>query len=177
MLLTILSRLNLKQWSCWIWSFFLTRPRIELEFSASVPYVLYTFEAADFFHLRNTDSVWHFFWRCPAVRRNKNQAWNTELPATITSNILIFQSQLKDYNRDLEDLRVSRDELLISARESEKKAKHLEADLIQAQEDFSASERQRRAAEMERDELHDELSGGLKDRWEDDDVIEWWRHN
>ena len=59
---------------------------------------------------------------------------------------------------------MSRDELLISARESEKKAKHLEADLMQAQEDLSASERQRRAAEMERDELQDELSGGLKDR-------------
>ena len=73
---------------------------------------------------------------------------------------------MKDYSRDLDEIRMSRDELLIHARESEKKAKHFETDLMQAQEDLCASERQRRAAEMERDELQDELSGGLKDRWE-----------
>ena len=64
----------------------------------------------------------------------------------------------------MDDLRLSHDELMISSRESEKKAKHLEAELMQAQEDLAASERQRRAAEAERDDLQDEISGGLKDR-------------
>ena len=75
------------------------------------------------------------------------------------------QAQLKESHRDLDDLRQSRDELLITARESEKKAKNLEADLMQAQEDLSASERQRKAAEAERDELQEELAGGLKDKY------------
>ena len=71
---------------------------------------------------------------------------------------------MKEYNREMDELRQSRDDLLIQSRETEKKAKNLEADLMQAQEDLSASERQRRAAEAERDDLQDELSGGLKDK-------------
>ena len=50
-------------------------------------------------------------------------------------------------------------------RDIEKKAKNYEADLMQAQEDLAAAERQRRAAETERDELQEELSGGLKDKY------------
>lgn len=64
----------------------------------------------------------------------------------------------------MDELRQSRDELVITGRDSEKKAKGLEADLMQAQEDLAASERQRRAAESERDDLQEELSGGLKDK-------------
>ena len=52
----------------------------------------------------------------------------------------------------------------MSARESEKKAKNLEADLMQSQEDHAAAERQRRAAESERDDLQEELASGLKDK-------------
>ena len=40
----------------------------------------------------------------------------------------------------------------------EKKVKTIEADMIQLQEDLSASERQRRAAETERDDLAEELA-------------------
>lgn len=77
-----------------------------------------------------------------------------------------LQNYLKDYYREMDDLRQSHDKLLVTAKDSEKKAKNLEADLIQAQEDLAASERQRKTAEMDRDELQDELSGGLKDRFD-----------
>ena len=64
----------------------------------------------------------------------------------------------------MEEAHHAREELMGQNREIEKKAKHYEADLMQAQEDLAASERQRRAAETERDELQEELSGGLKDK-------------
>ena len=78
---------------------------------------------------------------------------------------MTLQAQLKESHRDLDDLCQSRDELLITARESEKKANNIEADLMQAQEDLSASERHKKAAEAERDELQEELAGGLKDKY------------
>lgn len=41
---------------------------------------------------------------------------------------------MKDYQRELEDARAAREEVLGTAKESEKKAKSLEAELIQLQE-------------------------------------------
>lgn len=41
---------------------------------------------------------------------------------------------MKDYQRELEDSRAARDEVLSTAKESEKKAKSLEAELMQLQE-------------------------------------------
>lgn len=44
------------------------------------------------------------------------------------------QAQMKDFQRELEDARTSRDEIFATAKENEKKAKSLEADLMQLQE-------------------------------------------
>lgn len=41
---------------------------------------------------------------------------------------------MKDYQRDLDDARAAREEIFATARENEKKAKNLEAELIQLQE-------------------------------------------
>lgn len=60
--------------------------------------------------------------------------------------------------RDAEEVRLSRDELAVAAKDSERRLKQLEAELVQLQEDLASSERARRAAESERDELHEEIS-------------------
>lgn len=55
---------------------------------------------------------------------------------------------------------MARDEAISSFREREKRCKALEADLLQLQEDLAASERARKALQMERDELADEMANG-----------------
>jgi myosin protein heavy chain len=65
---------------------------------------------------------------------------------------------MKDYQRELEEARASRDEIFAQSKENEKKLKGLEAEILQLQEDLAASERARRHAEQERDELADEIS-------------------
>ncbi|XP_076225298.1 myosin heavy chain 10 isoform X3 [Nomia melanderi] len=69
-----------------------------------------------------------------------------------------LQAQIKDSTRETEEARAARDELAASAKETERKVKSLEADLMQLTEDFASSERARRAAENERDELQEELN-------------------
>lgn len=65
---------------------------------------------------------------------------------------------MKDFQREVEESRLSRDDLATQAKEAEKKQKLLEAELIQLQEDLASSERQRKTAESERDELHEEIN-------------------
>lgn len=48
--------------------------------------------------------------------------------------VLPFQAQMKDYMRELEDTRTSREEILAQAKENEKKLKSMEAEMIQLQE-------------------------------------------
>ncbi|XP_024223623.1 myosin heavy chain, non-muscle isoform X6 [Bombus impatiens] len=69
-----------------------------------------------------------------------------------------LQTQIKDCTRETEEARAARDELAASAKETERKVKSLEADLMQLTEDYASSERARRAAENERDELQEELN-------------------
>ncbi|KAK1877210.1 Myosin-10, partial [Dissostichus eleginoides] len=69
-----------------------------------------------------------------------------------------LQAQMKDYQRELEDARASRDDIFALSKENEKKLKSLEAEIVQLHEDLAASERGRRHAEQERDELQDEIS-------------------
>uniref|UniRef100_A0A8C1J0I4 Myosin, heavy chain 10, non-muscle n=1 Tax=Cyprinus carpio TaxID=7962 RepID=A0A8C1J0I4_CYPCA len=69
-----------------------------------------------------------------------------------------LQAQMKDYQRELEEARASRDEIFAQSKENEKKLKSLEAEILQLQEDLASSERARRHAEQERDELADEIS-------------------
>lgn len=100
---------------------------------------------------------------------------------------------MKDYQRELEDAHAAREEVLSSAKESEKKAKSLEAELMQLQEvrrlipntaltcstsqtckislvlpppqDLAAADRARKQAEAERDELADELASNASGKW------------
>lgn len=46
----------------------------------------------------------------------------------------VCQAQIKDYMRELDDTRVSREEILAQAKENEKKLKSMEAEMIQMQE-------------------------------------------
>lgn len=50
------------------------------------------------------------------------------------SVFLFKKAQMKDYQRELDDARAAREEIFATARENEKKAKSLEAELIQLQE-------------------------------------------
>lgn len=68
------------------------------------------------------------------------------------------QQQCKEATRDAEEARAARDELATSSKDAERKVKTLEADLMQVTEDLAASERAKRAAEAERDELQEEIN-------------------
>ena len=45
-----------------------------------------------------------------------------------------LQAQMKDYQRELEEARASRDEIFAQSKENEKKLKSLEAEVLQLQE-------------------------------------------
>ncbi|XP_067006005.1 myosin heavy chain, non-muscle isoform X2 [Anabrus simplex] len=68
-----------------------------------------------------------------------------------------LQAQAKDSARDAEEARLARDELAAAAKETERKLKSIEAELLQMSEDLASAERARRAAEGERDELQEEI--------------------
>lgn len=53
---------------------------------------------------------------------------------------------------------MSREDMAAAAKENEKKAKNLETELLQLQEDLATSERTRKQVENERDELQDEIN-------------------
>lgn len=50
------------------------------------------------------------------------------------SHLLFFQAQMKDYQRELEDTRASRDDIFAISKETEKKLKSLEAEIVQLHE-------------------------------------------
>ncbi|KAG4076752.1 hypothetical protein HA402_002039 [Bradysia odoriphaga] len=68
-----------------------------------------------------------------------------------------LQAQVKDALRDAEDARAAKEELAAASKEAERKVKALEAEVMQLNEDLLSSDRVRRAAEVERDELLDEV--------------------
>lgn len=47
---------------------------------------------------------------------------------------LLLQAQMKDYQRELEDARASRDDIFAISKENEKKLKSLEAEIVQLHE-------------------------------------------
>jgi hypothetical protein len=55
------------------------------------------------------------------------------MPHNVTMSFHL-QAQMKDFQRELEDARAAREEVLGTAKESERKAKSLEAELMQIQE-------------------------------------------
>uniref|UniRef100_A0A6Q2YVP7 Myosin, heavy chain 11b, smooth muscle n=1 Tax=Esox lucius TaxID=8010 RepID=A0A6Q2YVP7_ESOLU len=69
-----------------------------------------------------------------------------------------IQAQMKEFQREVEDSRAAQKEVLSSARESDRRAKTLEADIMQLQEELAAAERARKQAETERDEMSEELA-------------------
>ncbi|KAL0992608.1 hypothetical protein UPYG_G00095660 [Umbra pygmaea] len=69
-----------------------------------------------------------------------------------------IQAQMKELQREVEDSRAAQKEVLSSARESERRAKTVEASLLHLQEELAAAERARKQAETERDEMSEELA-------------------
>lgn len=56
---------------------------------------------------------------------------------SVTLGVALFlslQAQMKDYQRELEEARASRDEIFTQSKENEKKLKGLEAEILQLQE-------------------------------------------
>ena len=71
---------------------------------------------------------------------------------------------MKDYQREVEDGALSREELAAAAKEAERKAKTLEAEVMQMHEDLASSERGRKAVENERDEMQDEVNNAASSK-------------
>ncbi|XP_067365966.1 myosin-10 isoform X4 [Channa argus] len=68
-----------------------------------------------------------------------------------------LQGQMKELLRDLDESRLARDEVIAQSKDSEKKIQTLEAEVLQLTEELSVSDRQRRQAQQERDEMADEM--------------------
>ena len=74
------------------------------------------------------------------------------------------QSQVKDVQHDVETVSAARDEMANAAKEADKKSKSLEAELLQLQDDLAASEKARKAAQAERDELGEQINNSGANR-------------
>ncbi|XP_040834252.1 myosin-14 isoform X1 [Ochotona curzoniae] len=71
-----------------------------------------------------------------------------------------MQTQMKELWREVEETRTSREEIFVQSRESEKRLKWLEAEVLRLQEELAASDRARRQAQQDRDEMADEVANG-----------------
>jgi len=71
-----------------------------------------------------------------------------------------LQVQFKDMQREMEEAILAKDELANLTKDLERRLKTMEADLLQLQEDLNASEKGRKNAEAERDDLAEELAAG-----------------
>ncbi|XP_062891372.1 myosin-10-like isoform X2 [Mobula hypostoma] len=72
-----------------------------------------------------------------------------------------LQAQMKELLRELEDTRTSREEILLQSKENDKKLRSLEAELLHTQEELAASDRARRQALQDREELADEIGNNV----------------
>ncbi|KAK7147744.1 hypothetical protein R3I94_010310 [Phoxinus phoxinus] len=68
-----------------------------------------------------------------------------------------LQTQMKELIRELDETKLARDEIVVQSKDSEKRLQTLEAELLQLTEELAVSERQRRQAQLERDEMADEI--------------------
>ncbi|XP_051721635.1 myosin-10 isoform X7 [Ctenopharyngodon idella] len=68
-----------------------------------------------------------------------------------------LQTQMKELIRELDETKLARDEIVAQSKDSEKRLQTLEAELLQLTEELAVSERQRRQAQQERDEMADEI--------------------
>ncbi|XP_021070342.1 myosin-14 isoform X2 [Mus pahari] len=71
-----------------------------------------------------------------------------------------MQAQMKELWREVEETRTSRDEMFTLSRENEKRLKGLEAEVLRLQEELAASDRARRQAQQDRDEMAEEVASG-----------------
>ncbi|KAM6910646.1 uncharacterized protein myh14 [Xenentodon cancila] len=68
-----------------------------------------------------------------------------------------LQGQMKEVLRELDETKLARDEVIVQSKDGDKKIQTLEAEVLHLTEELSVSERQRRQAQQERDELADEM--------------------
>ncbi|KAM8870605.1 myosin heavy chain, non-muscle isoform 10-T10 [Spinachia spinachia] len=68
-----------------------------------------------------------------------------------------LQGQMKEVLRELEESRLARDDVISQSKDNEKKIQTLEAEVLHFTEELAVSERQRRQAQQERDEMADEM--------------------
>ncbi|XP_049438664.1 myosin-10 isoform X2 [Epinephelus fuscoguttatus] len=68
-----------------------------------------------------------------------------------------LQGQMKEILRELDETKLCRDEVITQYKDSEKKIQSLEAEVLHLTEELSVSERQKRQAQQERDEMADEM--------------------
>nr|KAF6267353.1 myosin heavy chain 14 [Pipistrellus kuhlii] len=71
-----------------------------------------------------------------------------------------MQAQMKELWREVEETRTARDDIFAVNRESDKRLRGLEAEVLRLQEELAASDRARRQAQQERDEMADEVANG-----------------
>ncbi|XP_034554514.1 myosin-10 [Notolabrus celidotus] len=74
-----------------------------------------------------------------------------------TKHLRRLQGQMKEALRELEESKLSREEVIAQLKDSDKKIQTLEAEVLQYTEELAMSDRQRRQAQQERDELADEM--------------------
>ena len=96
------------------------------------------------------------------MRDSLSQDGNTHIVSiSIPTKRVNVRNHLKKHvflQHDLDDARVRAEEANEAAKSSERRAKDHEAQCIGLQEDLSASERARRQAQQERDELIEEIN-------------------
>ncbi|KPP79229.1 myosin-10-like [Scleropages formosus] len=68
-----------------------------------------------------------------------------------------LQTQMKDALRELDETKLARDEVVAQSKDSEKRLQTLEAELLQLTEELANSERLKRQAQQERDEMAEEI--------------------
>ena len=83
----------------------------------------------------------------------------------LTKNWSMVNCDCLDFQREMEEHAMGKDEMMALVKDKDKKAKSLEAELLQLHEDMASSERYRRAAEQERDELQEELSNNTTSKY------------
>ncbi|XP_014903730.1 myosin-10 isoform X6 [Poecilia latipinna] len=68
-----------------------------------------------------------------------------------------LQGQMKEILRELDETKLSKDEVVAQLKDSEKKIQTLEAEVLHLTEELAVSDRQRRQAQQERDEMSEEM--------------------
>uniref|UniRef100_A0A3Q2Q3Z8 Myosin-10-like n=1 Tax=Fundulus heteroclitus TaxID=8078 RepID=A0A3Q2Q3Z8_FUNHE len=68
-----------------------------------------------------------------------------------------LQGQMKEILRELDETKLSREEVIAQSKDSEKKIQTLEAEVLHLTEELAVSERQKRQAQQERDEMSEEM--------------------